>query len=513
MKVQTFLEHHGMGANPFTEEDAQTDPVFKGHCIASTYHPTWDKVYGDPADPATSIVFGEKGAGKTAMRLQIVRHLEEHNRAHPAGRVYIIEYDDFNPFLDRFRDKLSPRQRRPDRVLQQWKLWDHMDSILSLGVTQLVDRLLENGASAGTTAAGSAGANEGAAPDVAATGQERLNHARLDRLQQRDLLLLAACYDQSPSETFKQRWHRLRKKLRFRTWRTKWPIAVGIGVAIAAFVLIASLGTWEWLATPWPYAIALAAWIPWAAKAWRWWWRAYGVKRHLRVVDREANPLRQVLTNFAVAEIAGQPLPNKDRTDDRYELLAKLQNVLKSLGYAGIVVLVDRADEPHLINGSAEQMRTFLWPMLDNKFLKHPGIGFKLLLPIELSHFINREDREFYQRARLDKQNMIPSLEWTGEALYDVANSRIRACARDGATPSLRSLFDESVTDRRMIDALRALRVPRHLFKFMYRLLVAHCNAFTDEAPQWKISGQTFESVLALYARDQDALDRGLGAG
>src|SRR5687768_7088602 len=146
MKIQTFLEHHGIGCNPFTEEDAQTDPVFKGHCIASTYHPTWDKVYGDPAEPATSIVFGEKGAGKTAMRLQIARHLEEYNAAHREGRVYTIEYNDFNPFLDRFRDKLSPRQRRPDRVLQQWKLWDHMDSILSLGVTQLVDRLLASGA-------------------------------------------------------------------------------------------------------------------------------------------------------------------------------------------------------------------------------------------------------------------------------------------------------------------------------------------------------------------------------
>lgn len=490
MKIQTFLEHHGIAANPFTEEDAQTDPVFKGHCIASTYHPTWDKVYGDPAEPATSIVFGEKGAGKTAMRLQIVRHLEEYNAAHPAGRVYIIEYDDFNPFLDRFRDKLSPRQRRPDRVLQQWKLWDHMDSILSLGVTQLVDRLLAKGAT-----------------DAAS------EHARLDRLEQRDLLLLAACYDQSPSETFKQRWHRLRRKLRFRTWRTKWPLAVGVGTAVAAFALIAALGTWEWLKTPWPYVFLVAGWIPWAAKAGRWFWRALGVVRHLRVVDREAHPLRQVLMNFSPAEIAGQPLPNKDRTDDRYELLAKLQNVLKSLGYAGIVVLVDRADEPHLINGSAEQMRSFLWPMLDNKFLKHPGVGFKLLLPIELSHFIDREDREFYQRARLDKQNMIPSLEWTGEALYDVANSRIRACARDGATPSLRSLFEESISERRLIDALRGLRVPRHLFKFMYRLLVAHSNAFTDEAPQWKISGPTFESVLALYSRDQDALDRGLGAG
>jgi hypothetical protein len=47
----------------------------------------------------------------------------------------------------------------------------------------------------------------------------------------------------------------------------------------------------------------------------------------------------------------------------------------------------------------------------------------------------------------------------------------------------------------------------------MYRLMVAHCNAYTDDAPSWTISSQHFESVLALYARDQDAFDRGLRAG
>ena len=98
MKTQQFLEHHGIRTNPFAEEDAQTDPVFKDYCILSTHHPAWDKIYGNPAEPATSIVFGEKGAGKTAMRLQIVRHLAQYNADHPDERVWVIEYDDFNPF-------------------------------------------------------------------------------------------------------------------------------------------------------------------------------------------------------------------------------------------------------------------------------------------------------------------------------------------------------------------------------------------------------------------------------
>src|SRR5580704_7829053 len=174
-------------------------------------------------------------------------------------------------------------------------------------------------------------------------------------------------------------------------------------------------------------------------------------------------------------------------------------------------MLGDRVDEPHLINGSAEGMRALLWPMLDNKLLKHPGMGFKLLLPVELSRFIEREQQDFFQRSRLDKQNMIPSLEWTGEALFDLANARVRACAKPGAEPSLVELFDPAVGDHRLIEAFRALRVPRHLFKFMHRLLVAHCNAHTDETPSWQISSAMFEAQLAVYRRDQDAFDRGVG--
>src|SRR5688500_63441 len=110
MKIQQFLEYHGISRNPFAEEDAQTDPVFKDHCIASTFHPTWDKVYGDPREPSTALVFGEKGSGKTAMRLQIARHLQRYNHEHAGEGVFVIHYEDFNPFLDRFCDKLSGRK-------------------------------------------------------------------------------------------------------------------------------------------------------------------------------------------------------------------------------------------------------------------------------------------------------------------------------------------------------------------------------------------------------------------
>ncbi len=496
MKIHQFLEYHEIATNPFAEEDAQTDPVFKDHCLRQIYHPAWDKIYGDPSDPATSLVFGEKGAGKTALRLQIRVHLEDHNRAEPTQRVFIIQYDDFNPFLDRFCEKFSARRRKAKRVLAEWKLWDHMDSILCLGVTSLIDQILE------VRHAG------GAARDIAPQ-----DVAQLDRHQARDLMLLAACYDQSTAETFMGRWHRLRRKVKFRTLPTYGDSILGWLVTLLVPGMILYFRQWQLLKTPWPYLVVALGWLPHLARCWKWLWKARSIVRHVRVGNHEVNPLRKVLMRFTPAQISGQPLPNKDRTDDRFELLCKLQGILNSLGCTGIVVLVDRVDEPHLINGRTEAMQQFLWPLLDNKFLKHPGIGFKLLLPIEIAQYLDREDREFFQRARLDKQNMIPSLEWTGEALYDVAVARVRACALGDTQPSLRGLFSEAVTEQRLIDSFRGLRVPRHLFKFMYRLLVAHCNAHTDENPVWQISSEMYESVLAVYTREQDQVDRGLRAG
>ncbi|RIK82745.1 MAG: hypothetical protein DCC67_06815 [Planctomycetota bacterium] len=495
MKLHDFLAHHGIAANPFADEDAQTDPVFQGRCRESTFHPQWDKIYGDPSSPATSIVFGEKGAGKTALRLQMAGQIERHNERSAGSRLFVIEYDDFNPFLDRFADRLSGRKRRnPQKVLAEWKLWDHMDAVLSLGVTSVVDQLL---------GVASSGPHANEAPADAAR--------RFDRFQKRDLLLLAACYDNSLTETFQSRWRRLRRRLRYYPWHS-WLIRLA-GVAVTAGVagVIMYNRKWEWLKTVWPWLIVALGWAPWIAQASRWWLRARRVAKNLRCINRESYPLRQVFMQFSGRDIYNQPLPEKPRTDDRYELLYKFQGLLKTLGFSGIVVLVDRVDEPHLVNGSLDNMRGLVWSMLDNKFLKQPGMGFKLLLPIELATYVEKENRDFYQRARLDKQNMVPSLEWTGQSLYDLANARVAGCAAEGASPQLRDLFDPAIDDSRLVEAFAALRVPRHLFKFLYRVLAAHCQQYVDSAAVWKVTPSTFDTQLALYRREQQAMDRGLG--
>ncbi len=277
-------------------------------------------------------------------------------------------------------------------------------------------------------------------------------------------------------------------------------MAAAVGGPIAYFQ------RWEWLTTVWPYLAVAAGCLPWVWRCLKSCWRAHRITNNTRVLIRNPKRLRRLLSKFSDRQIVGQPLPNCPRSDDRYELLAKLQNILSVLGFSGMVVLVDRVDEPYMINGSADLMRALVWPMLDNKLLKHPGMGLKLLLPSELVEFVDREDRNFHQRARLDKQNLIRSLDWTGESLFDVANARIKGCAAEGSSPVLADLFDDSVDNARLLEAMRTLRVPRHLFKFLYRLIVAHTNAHTDDAPAWKISGETFQSVLSVYRHEEDGV-------
>ena len=215
-------------------------------------------------------------------------------------------------------------------------------------------------------------------------------------------------------------------------------------------------------------------------------WR---IARNARVLHYNAPLLLRTLMNFPAAQLVGQPLPASQRTDDRYELLTKLQGVLRTLHFDGILVLVDRVDKPYLVNGSTG---TDAGPGLaDAGQQVSEALGHGAETPaadrVGAAAWIAQE-RDFHQRARLDKQNLVRSLAWTGQSLYDVANARLKACAADGKSPVLADLLDPAVDARRLKDALGTLRVPRHLFKFLFRLITAHCNAHSDEEPVWQIS-------------------------
>lgn len=485
MNVQDFLKHHGLKANPFAEEDAATDVVFKEHCISGTFHPAWDKVAGSPNEPSTSIVFGAKGSGKTAMRLQLDRHLSKYNSEHPTKRVFVIHYDDFNSAIGQLQSRTrSWRTERPDRVLQQVGVQDHMDALLLQGITELVDQVLQ---STGT----STSADQ--AVDPAAVNA-------LDRNQRQDLLLLAACYDQSPIGNTRDRWNSLRKRLRVWSWKAHVDWFIAWSVSIVGMLSAAGLWWREYLSLT--YAICFAL-VVFAISSFRYlwrlvqcYWRANKVVKNCRVRRQTVGEQAGIFLQLPWSFWASEPMPTDRVSASRYALLAKLQHILDSLGFPGIVVLVDRVDEPELVNGKPELMRLLVWPLLDNKLLKHPHMGFKMMLPQELQGFVERESREFHDRARLDKQNVMYNFDWTGESMYDLVAARLNACSANGQPIEPTMMFDPSISRERLISAMRELRVPRQLFRFLYQVVSEHCKKYTATEPEYRIQTATFESVL-----------------
>src|SRR5262245_33847416 len=258
MKLEQFFKHHGIVGNPFSEEDAQTDTVFKRGCLWKIHHPAWSKFFGSPTDPSTALVFGEKGSGKTALRLQATAELDQYNQGRPNERVFVISYDDFNPYLDHFR--AATRSRDAAEALKRWRLQDHMDAILALGVTQLVDQLAAS----------------------------RSDLSALTPDQRRDLLMLAALYDQSTGEPIERRWTRLRRRSGFRPLWSRRDLQIGIGVtAIVILLLILFPALHGWRIMLGLALGVLAGWLYWGWRLARAEWYARDIRRGLRVLSRD----------------------------------------------------------------------------------------------------------------------------------------------------------------------------------------------------------------------------------
>ncbi len=486
MKIQQLLSHHSLSENPFSQEDAKEDRIFRQGCVDHTFHPSWDKIVGDPQSPSSAVVFGEKGSGKTALRIQMVEHFQKFNAAHSDRRVLILEYDDFNPFLDQFATK--------EPNLARWELRDHMDAILSLGTRKVVDMILHQ-------------------PGEITREQFR----SLDRLQKRDLLMLAAMYDRSHDTTLSDRWHKLRRALRY-GWPSggtlfKREFLFGIVATAAVIAAIAYFNWWGHFDKFWWLALVviLAVWLP-ALKQWLWaHFLAWNIESSVRTLNHSIPDLRSLLLQFRRRDLDGQPICQLDSSDARYVLLNKLQSILKKLGFHSMIVIVDRVDEPYRVGGNAANMHQLMRSIFDLKFLQHPDLGIKLLLPGDLWPLIHSERQDFRDRARLDKQHYIPSLEWTGQSLEDLVNDRLKACSTNGqAPPTLRTLINPELSDSEITNFLEQMKIPRHVFKFLYQLLSTHCNTYTDAKPEWTVTRETFMITWSAFRQNLQRYERGL---
>ncbi|MEX2213288.1 MAG: hypothetical protein WD768_04120 [Phycisphaeraceae bacterium] len=526
MEISQFIAHHGLSENPFTAEEARFDPVFDRLTTKSTTHQDFDKILGDIARPSTAVVFGEKGSGKTAIRLRIAQLVAEYNTAHPDQRTLLVAYDDLNPVLDR----IAQRHQRgmsfnkasrtgAEKLLSHTRLADHQDAILSLAVTRLLDGVL------GATGEGSAA--------MPADVEKKVK--TMPRDLRTDLAVLAALYDQPRSGTVATRWGQLRRKLKLR-FLPPAPYFRYANISLSLITLVcwlsASVFSWGeggppgWLAPlAWITGIGAAVgWVVWGWSRFVLWKLCHNIQKDVHAVQRQTRDLMNMLLELKGSDIAPQPWPVpgvQGEHDSRFQLTHKLMNILQHFGYTGMMVLVDRVDEPSLVAGKPECMKPVVWPMLDHKFLQQDRVGLKLLLPIELRHLVHREDTNFFQQSRLDKQNMVDRLTWSGATLYDMCTNRLRACRKaNGASTesggeaasggSLRDLFAQDVTRQQLVEALDQMHQPRDAFKFLYAVIQEHCRTVSQDEADYLIPRLTLEGIRRQQAQRVQDLQRGM---
>ena len=236
------------------------------------------------------------------------------------------------------------------------------------------------------------------------------------------------------------------------------------------------------------------------------------VRHEMRMVPRSIESLSACLGQLDTDQRDHRHLPElADADEPRYHLLDTLRRTLAKLGYTGVIVLIDRVDEPTAVNGDADKMRELMWPLFNNKFLQQEGFGVKMLLPIELRHALFKESSQFFQEARLDKQSLVERLTWTGPMLYDLCNARLSACRDPEAEPiNLIDLFAEDVTRSDLVDALDQMHQPRDAFKMIYRVLLEHCSSVTADEGAWRIPKLILDQVRRVESDRVQSFYRGI---
>ncbi|HAI12739.1 MAG TPA: hypothetical protein DCM28_13610 [Phycisphaerales bacterium] len=520
MQIDKLLSHHGLTMNPFVAEEARHDPVFEQLLDESMpHHPDFAKILGQVHRPSAAVVFGEKGSGKTAIRLHIGKQVRQHNEQNPDSKALLVPYDDLNPVLDRVlkRKRTSRKGARADveELLKQFRLEEHQDVILSLAMTRLINGLL--------------GENGGGEDPTQLPADAVQSIRKLPKRKRVDLLVMAMLYDAPRSGDVVQRFEKLRKTLRiYRFFPLNWRLNASLilsvigggGVGLEWLCRHFDLFGGKLLPPVYLYGagalavLGLAGLITWLMQTIKSNRLAKKIHHETPAIERTIGQFKEMLPQISPKDLAGQSWPAQgaeDAKNSRYELTSNLMEIIPTLGYTGMMVLVDRLDEPTVISSNAERMRSVLWPMLDNKFLQQPNIGMKMLLPIELRHMLVRESPAFFQEARLDKQNLIERLTWSGATLFDLCTSRLRACQKEGADEIyLTDLFEADVSREMVVDALDQMHQPRDAFKFLYSVIQEHCRMIPEDQGKPLIARITLETVRRDQARRVQELYRGL---
>lgn len=498
MFTQKWREHWNLREEPFVCEDADKDDILQSMDSAAV-HSGFDRVYGNPRVPAPAVVFGEKGSGKSALRLMMRRRLEQFNQENPDEKVFLIEYIDFNGFLENFKHKANVKgdsEKAAQKVVSRWKVAHHLDCVLSLGITKLVDQIVEH--------------------------KQSLKH--LPHKNKIDLLLAAALYYQSEQRTTSESLTHLKQMARFGGARPALILTLCIVLSLIC-VAGGSLPLWigltdlapedpaaSPLTNPDNLRLFLGAGLAGLAVIWGWYLiarliprsRAKAAVRAIKALNKDHRHAARILEQLPPRERQDFVLPSRGEEAGRYEWLHRILDLLEFFGYKGVYVVIDRLDEPSLLGGRDTVMREFIGKILDIKLLQYPRLGLKLFLPIELDDIQRTSSPEQLKKMRLDKSNLIPELKWSGQELYEIANQRMLACATDPErAPVLSDLFAEEIGFDHLKETLTQLGTPRYAFGFLSELFNDHIkelpNDLADDDARWLVSRERFEVIRSAW--------------
>lgn len=494
MFAQTWRQYWGMTQEPFMCEDADKDIILQS-MNKSAVHSGFDRIYGNPNEPAPGIIFGEKGSGKSALRLMMRRNIDEFNEQNPEKKVFLIEYTDFNQFISNYSSTLPSRSDEAGdakEVISRWKLSDHLDCILSLGFTKLVDEIVQSGKPA-----------------------KKMQHKHAA-----DLLIGTSMYYHSEENTTVDAVKTLNRYYGFGSLRPlmKWLIALalsGVSVFIFMFIFIMMLVTYfnlpvgsEELRN---YLMSLNPYIYYGTGAglfvvtWFWFFitrsgpffSARRAARGIKAVSKDPKITAKILLKLPPRERKDFVLPKSNDEATRYDWLQRFTALINQFGYQGIYVVVDRLDEPSQLSGREDLMRQFIEKMLNIKFLQYPHIGIKLFLPIELDSLHRNASPEQLKRMRLDKSNLISEFKWSGQELYEIANQRMQACIEGESNVTLADLFGDDLDFEYVKETLNMLGTPRYAFGFLSSLVTDYVkelpNDLPENDPRWKINRNQFD--------------------
>lgn len=502
MFPHTWRHHWALDEDPFVQEDADKDTVL-ARVPKEAVHSSFDRLYGSTDAPGPGIVFGEKGSGKSSLRLAMKRRLKEDE----GTGAFVIEYIEFDSFLTEARkaDRLPPNgPKTPRRVVERFLLADHIDAMLSLGVTKLSDEVAS-----------------GKHPSAAAMSAKH----------KASLVALTGLYYRSDEQSGEEIDRDLRKALKQPTGRSflkKLALGVGLiaGVLVGAAALadsfgiglpfdIEELGQWRVTSGILLAVTGFCAWVP-QLVAQR---SAARATKSIRVVPRDPDPLTALLLRLPSSVRRDLALPEGPAVGTRLVLLQRFIAILGDLNYRSFWVLMDRIDEATVLSGQAELMRPFVESLLEHRLLQFEGLALKLFLPIELSRLYLGASPDALKSMRLDKASSIPELRWTGQELAQVAAQRLRAVRPEG-TPlehvgaRLMDFFDDDVQEADVREALSELGTPRLAFGFLGALMAEHARDLSDDLLEddaaWRIPQRRFEILKASWVDRARSLRRAL---